>query len=74
MSTEDWNFEVRNSIAELIDELNQSVADADKHGKGNSAAGTRLRKVLMTVANRCKELRVQIQEEKKARTEAKKNA
>lgn len=60
--------EVRDEVQKLIQELlDLAIPDAEKHGKGNAAAGTRLRKVLMNVSNRCKELRVQVQNEKKAR-------
>ena len=60
--------QVRDEVQKLIQELlDLAIPDAEKHGKGNSAAGTRLRKVLMNVSNRCKELRVQVQNEKKAR-------
>jgi len=65
---------VKDEISKLVQELLEvAVPDADKHGRGNSAAGTRLRKVLMAVSNRCKELRVQVQEEKKANQESKGN-
>ena len=65
---------VRDEIAQLVEELlNVAVVDADKHSRGNAAAGTRLRKILMHVSNKCKELRNVIQEEKKAFQEAKKN-
>ena len=36
---------VRDEIAQLVEELlNVAVVDADKHSRGNAAAGTRLRR------------------------------
>ncbi len=54
-------------VQELVDKLNDSLGDASKHDKGNKAAGTRFRKTLQEVSNCCKELRKQIQEERKTR-------
>ena len=38
-----------NDISELINCLNEALSDAEKHDRGNAAAGTRLRKCLFKV-------------------------
>ena len=41
---------IENRIQNMIDTLNDALADATKHTKGNNAAGTRIRKAFQTVA------------------------
>ena len=53
-----------NDISELINCLNEALSDAEKHDRGNAAAGTRLRKCLSLVAKQCKVLRTNVQDEK----------
>jgi len=54
-------------IQELIDHLAASMTDSGKHGRGNYAAGTRLRKALQEAINECRDIRAQVQEERKER-------
>jgi len=60
-------MKVTDCVLKMVDDLNESLIEATKHESGNNAAGTRLRKVLQEVANCCKELRGQVQEERNAR-------
>lgn len=57
---------VEKRMEDMIQMLNDSMKDAAKHGNGNKAAGTRVRKVLQAVAIECKELRKQVQAERSA--------
>jgi len=57
---------VEKQMEDMIHVLAESLVDANKHGDGNNAAGGRVRKVLQTVATKCKELRKQVQEERNA--------
>ncbi|WP_207428596.1 histone H1 [Pedobacter sp. SYSU D00535] len=58
------NFE---RFSELKNLLNGLEADADKfYNKGNSAAGTRVRKGLQDVKNLAQAIRLEIQEAKNA--------
>jgi hypothetical protein len=51
----------------MITTLTDALTDANKHDKGNNAAGTRIRKAFQTVATEAKEGRKQVQEERNAR-------
>ena len=51
----------------MIATLTAALNDADKHDKGNSAAGTRVRKALQSVKAAAQEVRVQVQNEKNSR-------
>lgn len=56
-------------LKKLIESLE---ADADKfYNKGNSAAGTRIRKGMQDVKNMAQSIRLQIQETKNTETEKK---
>ncbi len=60
------NFERFTELKDLITGLE---ADADKfYNKGNSAAGTRVRKGLQDVKNLAQAIRLEIQESKNATT------
>ncbi len=60
------NFERFTELKDLITGLE---ADADKfYNKGNSAAGTRVRKGLQDVKNLAQSIRLEIQESKNATT------
>ncbi len=48
------------NVQSMIDTLSEVLGDAEKHDKGNKAAGTRLRKALQTVAVGCKDGRKQV--------------
>ena len=54
-----------NKLEELIALLEEARADYDKfYEKGNSAAGTRVRKVMQEVKNAAQDLRIDIQNTK----------
>ena len=50
----------------MIDTLNEALVDAGKHDRGNSAAGTRVRKAMQTVKGAAQDVRVQGQSDKNA--------
>ena len=54
-------------IQELVEFLNSNLKDSEKHGRGNYAAGTRLRKARQSAINECRDIRAQVQEERKER-------
>jgi hypothetical protein len=58
---------VEGSVSEMIDILNAAVIDAAKHDKGNSAAGTRVRKAMQAIKNQAQAVRVQVQSDKNSR-------
>ena len=51
----------------MIDTLNDALGDAGKHDRGNSAAGTRVRKAMQAVKTIAQELRTEVQETKNTR-------
>ena len=53
-------------VQEMIDTLNDARADAAKHDKGNSAAGTRVRKAMQSTKNAAQDVRKQVQADKNA--------
>ena len=55
---------VTGDIDSLIQNLNDTLADAAKHDRGIDAAGRRLRKKLSEIAKTCKEIRAKIQDER----------
>jgi len=57
----------KQSIAEMIADLEQILGDAEKHDRGIDAAGARVRKQLMETKKGCDALRKQVQEERNAR-------
>jgi hypothetical protein len=50
----------------MIDTLNEALADAGKHDRGNSAAGTRVRKAMQTIKGCAQDVRKQVQSDKNA--------
>ena len=58
---------VQDMLQGMIDELSDSLADAAKHDRGNSAAGTRVRKTMQSVKNGAQTIRVQVQNDKNSR-------
>jgi len=58
---------VEQKMEEMVKVLVDALDDAGKHGKGNNAAGGRVRKALQRIATSCKELRKQVQEERNAK-------
>tara|TARA_B110000438_G_scaffold111908_1_gene109802 strand:- start:673 stop:852 length:180 start_codon:yes stop_codon:yes gene_type:complete len=55
---------VEANVQKMIDDLTAALADAVKHDKGNSAAGTRVRKAMQAVKADAQDIRVQVQNDK----------
>ncbi len=53
-------MQVREVIQEMINELVDSIPDAEKFDSGNKAAGTRIRKIMQSCKVKAQDLRVQI--------------
>ena len=51
-------------VQNMIDELTSTLVDAAKHDKGNSAAGTRVRKAMQDCKASAQAVRVQVQNDK----------
>ena len=51
-------------VQKMIDDLTAALADAVKHDKGNSAAGTRVRKAMQAIKSDAQAVRVQVQNDK----------
>ena len=47
-------------LTEIMEELEERVLDAQKFDEGNSAAGTRVTKMLSSVGKKCKALRAEV--------------
>ena len=54
-------------LENIIDTLTTALPDAEKHDRGNSAAGTRVRKALQSVKVAAQEARVTVQNDKNSR-------
>ena len=50
----------------MIDTLNDAMGDAAKHDRGNSAAGTRVRKAMQAIKGSAQTVRKQVQADKNA--------
>ena len=50
----------------MIDTLNDALGDAAKHDRGNSAAGTRVRKAMQATKISAQDVRKQVQADKNA--------
>lgn len=53
-------------VQDMIETLNAACDDAMKHDKGNSAAGTRVRKAMQSTKNAAQDVRKQVQADKNA--------
>jgi hypothetical protein len=51
----------------MIDELTEALGDASKHDRGNSAAGTRVRKAMQNTKSAAQGVRLQVQNDKSSR-------
>ena len=51
----------------MIDELTEALADASKHDRGNSAAGTRVRKAMQSTKSAAQSVRTAVQNDKSSR-------
>ena len=54
-------------VQEMIDGLSEALANAEKHDRGNSAAGTRVRKAMQSVKSAAQSVRTQVQSDKNSR-------
>jgi hypothetical protein len=57
---------VADMVQGMIDTLNEALVDAGKHDRGNSAAGTRVRKAMQSTKNSAQDVRKQVQADKNA--------
>jgi hypothetical protein len=57
---------VKVSLEQVVQQLSEALADAEKTDAGNKAAGTRVRKAAQGAANALKELRKQVLETRNA--------
>ena len=60
------SMSVEAMVQAMIDELTTALGDAAKHDKGNSAAGTRVRKAMQACKAAAQDVRVQVQNDKNA--------
>ena len=51
-------------VQKMIDDLTETLVDAAKHDKGNSAAGPRVRKAMQDSKASAQAVRVQVQNDK----------
>ncbi len=58
---------VESMVQGMIDALNDALGDASKHDRGNSAAGTRVRKAMQSCKNCAQDVRIQVQSDKNTR-------
>ena len=58
---------VEEMVQGMIDALNDAIGDAGKHDRGNSAAGTRVRKAMQAAKNTAQDVRKQVQSDKNSR-------
>jgi hypothetical protein len=58
---------VEGLVQKMIDDLTAAAADAAKHDKGNSAAGTRVRKAMQAAKGDAQKVRLQVQSDKNTR-------
>ena len=57
---------IADMVQKMIDDLTAALVDATKHDKGNSAAGTRVRKAMQEAKATAQAIRVQVQADKNA--------
>tara|TARA_B100000959_G_scaffold249474_1_gene277285 strand:- start:816 stop:1061 length:246 start_codon:yes stop_codon:yes gene_type:complete len=62
-----YSMSVREMIQDMINELTEAIGDAEKHDSGNSAAGTRVRKVMQACKGLAQDVRVKVQGDKNSR-------
>ena len=58
---------VEDMLQGMIYALNDALGDAGKHDRGNSAAGTRVRKAMQATKNIAQDVRKQVQADKNSR-------
>jgi len=60
------DMSVEAMVQKMIDDLTAALGDAAKHDKGNSAAGTRVRKAMQEAKAAAQDVRKQVQADKNA--------
>ncbi len=58
---------VEGMVQKMIDDLTAALVDATKHDKGNSAAGTRVRKAMQVVKSEAQTIRLKVQADKNSK-------
>jgi len=58
---------VKTIVEGMLGTLNDTLVDARKHDRGNSAAGTRVRKAMQSTKNAAQDVRKQVQADKNLR-------
>ncbi len=58
---------VADMIKGMMTKLENALADAEKHDRGNGAAGTRVRVAMQSIKGTAQDVRVQVQSDKKSR-------
>jgi len=58
---------VEGIVTEMIELLNATLVDAAKHDKGNSSAGTRVRKAMQATKNHAQSVRSKVSDDKNNR-------
>ena len=58
---------IESMVQGMIDALTDAMGDAAKHDRGNSAAGTRVRKAMQTCKGCAQDVRKQVQSDKNTR-------
>lgn len=58
---------VREMVQDMINDLTDALEDAEKHDSGNSAAGTRIRKIMQTCKGLAQDVRVKVLDDKSSR-------
>ncbi|MEE3113522.1 MAG: hypothetical protein VX303_01185, partial [Candidatus Thermoplasmatota archaeon] len=58
---------VKDMVQGMINDLTETLGDAEKHDNGNSAAGTRVRKVMQAAKGVAQDVRVRVQGDKNSR-------
>ena len=58
------SMSVEAMVQAMIDDLTATLVDAAKHDKGNSAAGTRVRKAMQACKSAAQDVRIQVQNDK----------
>ena len=58
---------VKDMVQGMINDLTETLGDAEKHDTGNSAAGTRVRKVMQAAKGIAQDVRVRVQGDKNSR-------
>jgi hypothetical protein len=58
---------VTTQVEEILETLGNALVDAEKHDRGNAAAGTRVRKAMQSVKSAAQSVRIQVQNDKNNR-------